>query len=664
MKIGLKTLLNLALLASILLPASIIVLMGVSATNLQYTRATANEVSVVSYGQSSGLEVILAHCKSNLWSLKRMEEIEQTASGNYNDVRDTVSELFSVFKSADKHLLNIIITDYNGVIRIDSFGNAGMLFPDIEYARRLSRNETFLSDITINDENYNGAHTFYVLGRVDTYDGLAGFVCVVYSVDVFTNYLRNCGFFEYGDLFVTDRKGSALGLAGNYVTRLNEIESAPLRDIVGNAIGLQRNLGARSEAINSNAYVGSYGQVGSGSGHWFWFGTYPTDQIITFPLPIIVLVFMVGVSVIVCLLFMFAIIRKVTVPLNEMLIKIRRVNEGDMHERFDEAATGEYAYIAEAFNEMMNEVLMGGEMHRAISELSDNILFEWDYKRESLYVSDNFLAMFDIDPARATLMNGRFIDFLMEKDDTERFKMDMNKLFRSKGVLNGEYQVTTKLGSVIWISVRAHCVLDRQDELLRIIGVITNINTEKLLSLKLSEKASYDFLSGLYNRNTFMRQLQSEIERSINSRVGLIFIDVDDFKMINDTYGHDTGDEIIKCVADIIKDALGNEGFAGRFGGDEFVMCVTGENMLNQIGEGLSRTVLDHFDRGYRSEKHDITLKIKASLGIAIAPEHGRDNEALLAAADEAMYFVKKNGKCNYHIFDPKESVLTELNSI
>jgi diguanylate cyclase (GGDEF)-like protein len=90
-------------------------------------------------------------------------------------------------------------------------------------------------------------------------------------------------------------------------------------------------------------------------------------------------------------------------------------------------------------------------------------------------------------------------------------------------------------------------------------------------------------------------------------------------------------------------------------------MCVTEENTLNNIGEGLARNVLDLFDKGYHSEKHNITLKIKASLGIAISPEHGRDNENLLAAADEAMYFVKKNGKCNYHIYNPENSVLTEL---
>jgi diguanylate cyclase (GGDEF)-like protein len=663
MKMRLKTLLNIALLISIIVPAAAAVLLGVTSIRTQYMRAAESRVSAIGNAQSGGLEVLLAECKTTLISLKRMDEVAQTASGNYNEVRDVITPLFEGFKSSSPHMLNIIVTDYNGIICKDSAGvkTLGALFTDFEYAQLLSRSDTSLSHITADNEAYGGQHTFYVLGRIDNDDALVGYICIVYSVDIFTEYLKESDFLDYGNLFITDRRGTALGLEGNYVTRASEISSAPLRNIVENVFSNQRSLGDRNELIVSNHYVGSYGQIGSGSGHWFWFGTFPADKVDSITPPIVVLLCMLGISTGVCLIFMLRIIRKVTVPLNEMITKIRRVNEGDMDERFDTTNTSEYGYIAEAFNEMMNEVLVGGEMHRAISELSDNILFEWDYKKGSMYVSDNFLATFDIDPTQATLMNGHFIESLMEKDDCERFKVDLNKLFRSKGALNGEYQVKTKLGHMIWFSVRAHCVLDRSDELLRIIGVITNINTEKMLSLKLSEKASFDFLSGLYNRNTFMRQIQSEIDRNINSRVGLIFIDVDDFKFINDTYGHDTGDEIIKCVADIIKGELGDNGFAGRFGGDEFVMCVTEENTLNNIGEGLSRNVLALFDKGYYSEKHDITLKIKASLGIAISPEHGRDNESLLAAADEAMYFVKKNGKCNYQIFDPKKSVLTEM---
>lgn len=89
---------------------------------------------------------------------------------------------------------------------------------------------------------------------------------------------------------------------------------------------------------------------------------------------------------------------------------------------------------------------------------------------------------------------------------------------------------------------------------------MTDIDNEKKLELQLSERASYDFLSQLYNRNTFIRNLTSEIERRGTKRVAVSFIDVDDFKFINDRYGHTIGDEVIRFVADTIRTKVDDQG--------------------------------------------------------------------------------------------------------
>ncbi|MCL2696917.1 MAG: diguanylate cyclase [Oscillospiraceae bacterium] len=663
MKIGLKPLLSLVLLVTILIPAGVAVFVGVSATARQNTNITTSEVHALSYAQSVGLDVILDECITALNSLAQFEEIRLTAGGNYNVVRDEVAGLFDSVSVVSPHLLNIIVVDLSGTVRIDAFENAGAHFDAFNEAAGLSKNEITISDITIADPNYGGENTFYVLSRIDEDEVVLGYICMVYSTEIFKNYLKTRELFEgIGMFFLTDRKGTALFLNGSPVTRAGQIESAGLTEIINNATSIRREVD--SGIIDSGSYIGAYGTINGNKNNvshgWLWYGAYPVAEITAVPFPVIFVVCMVAVISLVFIAFALIIIRRVTVPPHDIVLKMRKINEGDMDERLAVKGTDEYAYISDAFNEMLDEVLISGEMHRTISALSDNMLFEWDFKRETLFVSDNFKEMFEVETERATLMNGRFIESLMEKDDAERYKVDTNKLMRSLDSMHGEYQVRTKTGSVIWISVRSHCVLDRLGELLRIVGVVTNINSEKLLSLQLSERASYDFLSGLYNRNTFMRELQSEITRSASSRVGVIFIDVDDFKFVNDTYGHDTGDEIIKTVANIIKDKLGSAGFAGRFGGDEFVMCVTEEETLHNIDK-LATAVLELFDKGYEAVKYNTTLKIKASLGIAIAPEHGRDNETLLAAADEAMYFVKKNGKCNFHIYNPEDSVLTEL---
>ncbi|MDR2558261.1 MAG: diguanylate cyclase [Oscillospiraceae bacterium] len=664
MKIGLKPLLSVVLLATILIPAGAAVFTGVSAAAQQHTQVTTAEVHALSYAQAVGLDVVVDECAISLHSLARFEEIKLTAGGNFNAVRDEVVRLFDSVTAASPHLLNVIIIDVNGTVRIDAFENAGAHFGAFAEAEELSRSETLISNITIADPNYGGENTFFVLTHINEDEVILGYICMVYSTEIFKDYLRTRDLFAgEGNFFVTDRKGTALWIDNSPVVRQGQANSPPLNELISNTITTVRR-DVDSGTIDSATYIGAYGTINGNKNNikngWFWYGTFPVSEIDTFPLPMIIIVSVVAVVSVLFVLFALGTIRRVTIPLHDIVIKMRRINEGDMNERLDVKGTDEYAYISESFNEMLDEVLISGEMHRTISELSDNMLFEWDFKKQVLFVSDNFMEMFEIETERATLTNGRFIESLMEKEDAERYSVDINKLFRNLDSMNGEYQVETKTGSMIWISVRSHCVLDRLGELLRVIGVITNINSEKLLSLQLSERASYDFLSGLFNRNTFMRELQSEITRSATSRVGVIFIDVDDFKFINDTYGHDTGDEIIKTVADIIKDKLGSAGFAGRFGGDEFVMCVTEEQTLNNIDK-LATAVLEMFDKGYHAEKHNVTLKIKASLGIAITPDHGRDNETVLAAADEAMYFVKKNGKCNFHIYNPEDSVLTEL---
>lgn len=320
----------------------------------------------------------------------------------------------------------------------------------------------------------------------------------------------------------------------------------------------------------------------------------------------------------------------------------------------------ELGEIQTSFNELLDEVFLSEERHRTIAELSDNMLFEWDFHKERMYASKNMLAKFDIDTDSATLSNGKFIDSLMSQDDAEKYKRDMNGLLKNKSGYSAEYQLKTKSGAVIWVSLRAVCITDRVGEPLRVIGVMTDIDNEKKLELQLSERASYDFLSQLYNRNTFIRNLTSEIERRGTKRVAVSFIDVDDFKFINDRYGHTIGDEVIRFVADTIRTKVDDRGgFAGRFGGDEFVLCFTNQDDIANI-ENISMDIINELYEGYTTADGAMHIDVKASIGVAFCPEHTEDVNELLSFADTAMYFVKKNGKTNYHIYIPEDSATDE----
>ena len=96
-----------------------------------------------------------------------------------------------------------------------------------------------------------------------------------------------------------------------------------------------------------------------------------------------------------------------------------------------------------------------------------------------MYVSDNFKEKFDIDPSEAQLANGKFLDKIMSEDYAEIYKRDISTLLKNRTGHSGEYQMTTKNGSLLWFSIRALCVTDRLGEPLRVIGVVTDIDSEK-----------------------------------------------------------------------------------------------------------------------------------------------------------------------------------------
>ena len=165
-----------------------------------------------------------------------------------------------------------------------------------------------------------------------------------------------------------------------------------------------------------------------------------------------------------------------------------------------------------------------------------------------------------------------------------------------------------------------------------------------------------DALTGLLNQSSYLHRT-AEMTR----RGGMLVVfDVDHFKHINDRYGHTIGDEVIRFVADTIRTKVDDRGgFAGRFGGDEFVLCFTNQDDIANI-ENISMDIINELYEGYTTADGAMHIDVKASIGVAFCPEHTEDVNELLSFADTAMYFVKKNGKTNYHIYIPEDSATDE----
>ncbi|MDJ0954579.1 MAG: EAL domain-containing protein [Acidimicrobiia bacterium] len=170
---------------------------------------------------------------------------------------------------------------------------------------------------------------------------------------------------------------------------------------------------------------------------------------------------------------------------------------------------------------------------------------------------------------------------------------------------------------------------------------------------KLSYLARYDPLTGLINRFLFSDRLESAIARARRdeSLVALMFLDLDDFKAVNDHYGHATGDALLKQVAKRIVSSVRETDSVGRLGGDEFTVILESGSRLEDAGQ-VATKILDAVAEPYLVGNRE--LRVTASIGIAIYPLDGDNSQALLRDADIAMYSAKAAGANTYQYFTPK----------
>lgn len=165
-----------------------------------------------------------------------------------------------------------------------------------------------------------------------------------------------------------------------------------------------------------------------------------------------------------------------------------------------------------------------------------------------------------------------------------------------------------------------------------------------MLFEKIQELARIDEITGLLNRRSFMERAEYEINRArrLNHSLALAMIDIDNFKHINDTFGHQSGDEVLKEVSRILRENIRNIDIIGRYGGDETVVLMpetTAESALNAM-QRLRQILSDH-----NFKDHGQDFRITASIGLAAYPQASSSLEEMMSAADEAMYRAKKNGK-------------------
>ena len=665
----LKIVLTAVMLVFAIVPAVIVGAIGTFSVMGYERSAKDNTLQQVGESKSAGIKQAFKSYSSIVGAIAKSEAAVDVAHG----MGSADAELEAAV-AADPDILDMMILDDSGTVIEAVNGSEGGVFENLPMNDQGVINMPSVSEM-LNWTSYGDA--IFVADPIpsDNASGEAGYVVAIVSAGPDSAVMKALsGQFvnlSGASFMIVDKNGVAVNYKQSGSINKEFAGSALQSDIAqffdtSNSGYSDLKNSKDIKSIKGSAGGSTYfvGLAGTDVMNWRWVASADNAAFSQFSTTTNLLGWVVVVaSAVVFSIASLLVIGRFLGNMNGMLKTMTKISEADGSTDIRFKVTNRSSELGEiqtSFNELLDEVFLSEERHRTIAELSDNMLFEWDFHKERMYASKNMLAMFDIDTDSATLSNGKFIDSLMSQDDSEKYKRDMNGLLKNKSGYSAEYQLKTKSGAVIWVSLRAVCITDRLGEPLRVIGVMTDIDNEKKLELQLSERASYDFLSQLYNRNTFIRNLTSEIERRGTKRVAVSFIDVDDFKFINDRYGHTIGDEVIRFVADTIRTKVDDRGgFAGRFGGDEFVLCFTNQDDIANI-ENISMDIINELYEGYTTADGAMHIDVKASIGVAFCPEHTEDVNELLSFADTAMYFVKKNGKTNYHIYIPEDSATDE----
>jgi diguanylate cyclase (GGDEF)-like protein/PAS domain S-box-containing protein len=194
-------------------------------------------------------------------------------------------------------------------------------------------------------------------------------------------------------------------------------------------------------------------------------------------------------------------------------------------------------------------------------------------------------------------------------------------------------------------------IRDQAGETRYLVNVVDDVTDRRRADERIAHLAHYDALTDLPNRVLFREQIERELGRtSRGEQFALLYIDVDEFKGINDSLGHHVGDELLKAVANRIRSCIRETDLIARLGGDEFAVIQTGVGNASDVVEFVTR-IHEAIRQPYQCLGHQ--LSTDASIGIAMAPQDGTDLDQLIKNADLAMYGAKAGGRRTYRFFEP-----------
>lgn len=276
-----------------------------------------------------------------------------------------------------------------------------------------------------------------------------------------------------------------------------------------------------------------------------------------------------------------------------------------------------------------------------LSEFKDTLIFEYDCRTDSMEFTSNALETLDLKGTRlerVTDGSGCFPVFHPDDIGNVRRALRGTVNMIPDQIEHDRIRMKKRDGEYSWYRGQYKAVFSPEGKAVRLIGTLTDISAQIDREQELRHQAQQDPLTDVYNR-AGVKLINARLEQI--SRGILFMLDLDDFKFINDTYGHAAGDKVLVAMGQILKDIFRTDDIVARVGGDEFVAFLSGSDNASMAQEKAQELL----DRVRELKLEGIDTQISVSIGIASAPTYGRTFESLSASADEAMYEIKNGGK-------------------
>jgi diguanylate cyclase (GGDEF)-like protein/PAS domain S-box-containing protein len=260
------------------------------------------------------------------------------------------------------------------------------------------------------------------------------------------------------------------------------------------------------------------------------------------------------------------------------------------------------------------------------------------------YVNPSFT---DITQYTAEEVQGHRLSELPALENLSELVLDAQSSLAMQNGWQGEFRSRRKDQELYWGQMSLSKVFSENGELTHYIGIYEDVTEAKMAQQRIEKLAYTDNLTGLGNRPFFIRRLEDRFEEAAERPIGLLLVDIDNFKRINDSLGHQTGDKLLFSLARRLREVLSEGDILARFASNEFALLIDGADL--EKGHGLARQVLNSLDKPLFVDNQ--LINITGSVGVACAPENGTDPQTLMKHAGLALHKAKANGKNQVQLF-------------